>query len=57
MVLVLQDGEEVHGVIEWYDKYCLKVNRVGAANLLITSPHQVHVQRERQRSVDNRCGL
>jgi sRNA-binding regulator protein Hfq len=38
MVLVLQDGEEVHGIIEWYDKYCLKVNRIGAANLLIYKP-------------------
>ena len=38
MVIVLQDGEEVHGVIEWYDKYCLKVNRIGAANLLIYKP-------------------
>lgn len=38
MVLVLQDGEEVHGVIEWYDKYCLKVNRIGASNLLIYKP-------------------
>ncbi len=38
MVLVLQDGEEIHGVIEWYDKYCLKVNRNGAANLLIYKP-------------------
>ncbi len=38
MVLVLQDGEEVHGVIEWYDKYCLKVNRNGASNLLIYKP-------------------
>ena len=38
MVLVLQDGEEVHGYIEWYDKYCLKVNRNGAANLLIYKP-------------------
>ena len=38
MVLVLQDGEEIHGVIEWYDKYCLKLNRVGAANLLIYKP-------------------
>ena len=38
MVLVLQDGEEIHGVIEWYDKYCLKVNRVGASNLLIYKP-------------------
>ena len=38
MVLVLQDDEEVHGVIEWYDKYCLKVNRVGEPNLLIYKP-------------------
>lgn len=27
MVLVLQDGEELRGVIEWYDKACLKLNR------------------------------
>jgi host factor-I protein len=38
MVLVLQDGEEIHGVIEWYDKYCLKVNRTDASNLLIYKP-------------------
>jgi sRNA-binding regulator protein Hfq len=35
MVLVLTDGEEIHGCIEWYDKTCLKVNREGAPNLLI----------------------
>ncbi len=36
MVVVLQDGEEVHGVIEWYDKYCIKVNRTtGDPNVLI----------------------
>ena len=38
MVLVLQDEEEIHGVIEWYDKYCLKVNRIGDPNLLIYKP-------------------
>ncbi|MGZ4833966.1 MAG: Hfq-like protein [Terriglobales bacterium] len=38
MVLVLHDGEEIHGVIEWYDKYCLKVNRTGASNVLIYKP-------------------
>ena len=38
MVFVLRDGETLHGVIEWYDKYCLKVNRVGAPNLLIYKP-------------------
>jgi sRNA-binding regulator protein Hfq len=35
MVIVLTDGEEVRGWIEWYDKTCLKVNRDGAPNLLI----------------------
>lgn len=35
MVIVLQDGEELHGIIEWYDKGCLKVNRETGPNLLI----------------------
>ena len=35
MVVVLTDGEEIRGWIEWYDKGCLKVNREGAPNLLI----------------------
>ena len=34
MVLVLQDGEELRGVIEWYDKACLKLNRPEGRNLL-----------------------
>lgn len=35
MVLVLQDGEELRGVIEWYDKACLKLNRPEGKNLLV----------------------
>ena len=35
MVIVLTDGEELRGWIEWYDKTCLKLNREGAPNLLI----------------------
>ena len=35
MVIVLTDGEEIRGWIEWYDKTCLKLNREGAPNLLI----------------------
>ena len=46
MVLVLQDGEEVHGIIEWYDKYCLKVNRIGASNLLIYKPSIKYMYKE-----------
>jgi sRNA-binding regulator protein Hfq len=35
MVIIMTDGEEIRGWIEWYDKTCLKVNRDGAPNLLI----------------------
>ena len=35
MVVVLKDGEELRGVIEWYDRNCIKVNRVGAPNLML----------------------
>ena len=35
MVIVMNDGEEIRGWIEWYDRTCLKVNREGAPNLLI----------------------
>ena len=39
MIFVLGDGETLQGVIEWYDKTCLKVNREGAPNLLIFKPN------------------
>ncbi len=35
MVVVLTDGEQLEGVIEWYDRECLKLNRNGAPNLLL----------------------
>ncbi|HWZ83029.1 MAG TPA: RNA chaperone Hfq [Terriglobales bacterium] len=38
MVVVLRDGEEVHGYIEWYDKTCIKLNRSSAPNLMIYKP-------------------
>jgi host factor-I protein len=39
MVIVLRDGEEVRGIIEWYDRSCIKVNREnGEPNLMIYKP-------------------
>ena len=35
MVIVLKDGETLNGVIEWYDKASLKVNREDGPNLLV----------------------
>ena len=39
MVIVLMDGEEIEGTIEWYDKAALKVNRKSAPNLLVLKRH------------------
>lgn len=38
VVVVLKDGEQVQGVIEWYDKSCIKLIRHGAPNLLLYKP-------------------
>ncbi len=35
MVVVLDDGEQLRGHIEWYDRACIKVNREGSPNLLV----------------------
>jgi len=49
MVVVLRDGEEVHGVIEWYDKACIKLNRNGAPNLMIYKPAIKYMFKEGER--------
>ena len=46
MVIVLQDGEQVHGVIEWYDKSCLKLNRPDLPNLLIPKHNIKYIYKE-----------
>jgi sRNA-binding regulator protein Hfq len=49
MILVLHDGEEVHGVIEWYDKDCLKINRIGSPNLMIFKPSIKYMYKESEK--------
>jgi host factor-I protein len=46
MVIVLRDGEQIHGVIEWYDKTCIKISRNGAANLMIYKPSIKYMYKE-----------
>jgi sRNA-binding regulator protein Hfq len=50
MVVVLRDGEEVHGYIEWYDKSCIKLNRTGAPNLMIYKPAIKYMFKEGENS-------
>jgi len=38
VVVVLKDGEQIQGLIEWYDRTCIKLTRHGAPNLLLYKP-------------------
>ena len=35
MIVVLDQGETIRGVIEWYDKNCIKAHRTNEPNLLL----------------------
>ncbi len=46
MVIVLRDGEEMHGVIEWYDKSCIKLIRNGLPNVMVYKPSIKYMYKE-----------
>ena len=50
MVIVLGDGEEIRGMIEWHDKSCIKVNRNGQSNLLVYKPAIKYMYKEGENS-------
>jgi sRNA-binding regulator protein Hfq len=35
VAVVLTDGEVLRGSVEWYDRDCIKITRVGSPNLLV----------------------
>ena len=51
MVVVLDDGERLEGVIEWYDRACLKLNREGAPNLLLMK-HAIRYMHKQEENKD-----
>jgi hypothetical protein len=48
MVVVLQDGEIVKGVIEWYDKNSIKLNRSPEPNLLLLKQYIKYMYKENE---------
>ncbi|WP_052571896.1 Hfq-like protein [Geothrix fermentans] len=48
MVIVLQDDEKVRGVIEWYDKHCLKINRVKEPNILVPKHNIKYIYKQEE---------
>ena len=56
MVLVLKDGEELRGYIEWYDRTCLKLNREGEPNLLVYKDGIKYLYKESERRTQTAGG-
>jgi host factor-I protein len=48
MVIVLKDGEQIHGVIEWYDKHALKVHRPSEPNILLMKDTVKYMYKENE---------
>ncbi|RPI28494.1 MAG: hypothetical protein EHM61_04920 [Acidobacteria bacterium] len=48
MVIKLADGELIRGVIEWYDRACIKVNREAEPNLLIPKQQIKYMYKENE---------
>ncbi len=48
MVVVLTDGEELNGWIEWYDKGAIKINRQDGPNLLIPKHNIRYMYKEEE---------
>lgn len=52
MVIVLQDNEMIHGIIEWYDKNSIKLHRVDGPNLLILKHNIKYLYKDESDSDD-----
>src|SRR3954463_12665288 len=48
MVIVLQDGETIHGVIDWYDKNSIKLNRTAEPPLLVLKHYIKYMYKENE---------
>ena len=48
MVIMLKDGEEIRGTIEWYDKAALKVHRQSAPNILLLKDNIKYMYKENE---------
>ncbi len=48
MVIVLKDGEQIRGVIEWYDRHALKVHRTNEPNILLLKDNVKYMYKENE---------
>jgi host factor-I protein len=50
MTVVMESGDTLHGIIEWYDRDCIKLTREGAPNLMIFKRHIRYVHKDGEES-------
>ena len=48
MTVVMDSGETLHGIVEWYDRDCIKLTREGAPNLMIFKRHVRYVHKDEE---------
>ena len=48
MVIVLKDGEQVRGIIEWYDRHAIKVHRTNEPNILLLKDNVKYMFKENE---------
>ncbi|MCD6452586.1 MAG: hypothetical protein J7L64_09550 [Acidobacteria bacterium] len=48
LVFILTDGEVIEGMIEWYDKNCLKIIREGKPNLVLFKSHIKYIYKQQE---------
>jgi host factor-I protein len=54
MVLVLKDGEEIRGTIEWYDRAALKIHRLDQPNILLPKDNIKYIYKENEDKGEDR---
>src|SRR4051812_20585494 len=56
LVVVLKDGEQIRGTIEWYDRDCIKISRSGSANILLYKPSIKYIYKDENAGAGNGSG-
>jgi host factor-I protein len=52
MAIVLESGETLHGIVEWYDRDCIKLTRQGSPNLMIFKRSIKYVHKDGEENGD-----
>ena len=54
VVVVMNDGEIIRGVIEWYDKDALKINRAAQPNMMVYKNNIKYIYKDREKKAGDR---